>query len=87
MTLIEAVSREAVDKYVNEVEAFLQMLRDEYRMEHKIPLCPENKDNPKEHNWVMDDLVGHRCLDCGFHWCKPLNPPKAKKHFEWRGDE
>ena len=68
-------------EYINEVEAFHKMLREEYEMTHKIPLCPENKDNPKEHNWVMDDWVGHRCVDCGFHWCKPLRPPK------WKGDD
>tara|TARA_R110000751_G_C13710091_1_gene474322 strand:- start:755 stop:1168 length:414 start_codon:yes stop_codon:yes gene_type:complete len=68
-------------EYINEVEAFHKMLKEEYEMTHKIPLCPENKDNPKEHNWVMDDWVGHRCVDCGFHWCKPLRPPK------WKGDD
>ena len=70
-----------INEYVDEVEAFHKMLKEEYEMKHKIPLCPENKDNPKEHNWVMDDWVGHRCVDCGFHWCKPLRPPK------WKGDD
>jgi hypothetical protein len=76
-----------INEYVDKVEAFHKMLKEEYEMKHKIPLCPENKDEPTKHNWVMDDWVGHRCVDCGFHLGKPLSPPRAKKHFEWRGDE
>jgi hypothetical protein len=83
MTLIETVPREVVDKYVNEVEAFLQMLRDEYEMKHKIPLCPKNEEDPTEHNWDMDGY-NFCCVDCGFVWGKPLNLPRAKNHFEWR---
>ena len=78
-----------INEYVDKVEAFHKMLKEEYEMKHKIPLCPEYKNNfPgkerkvwKEHNWVMDDWVGHRCVDCGFHLGKPLSPPK------WKGDD
>jgi len=70
-----------INEYVDKVEAFHKMLKEEYEMKHKIPLCPENKDEPTKHNWVMDDWVGHRCVDCGFHLGKPLSPPK------WKGDE
>ena len=70
-----------IDEYVDKVETFHKMLVEEYEMKHKIPLCPENKDDPTEHNWVMDDWVGHRCEDCGFHWGKPLRPPK------WKGEK
>ena len=70
-----------INEYVDKVEAFHKMLKEEYEMKHKIPLCPENKDEPTKHNWVMDDWVGHRCVDCGFHLGKPLSPPK------WKGDD
>jgi hypothetical protein len=70
-----------INEYVDKVEAFHKMLKEEYEMKHKIPLCPENKDEPTKHNWTISDFVGHRCVDCGFHWGKPLYPPK------WKGDD
>ena len=70
-----------INEYVDEVEAFHKMLFKENEMKHKIPLCPENKDEPTKHNWTISDFVGHRCVDCGFHWGKPLYPPK------WKGDD
>lgn len=70
-----------INEYVDKVEAFHKMLKEEYEMKHKIPLCPEKKFQPRVHNWVMDDWVGHRCVDCGFHLGKPLSPPK------WKGDD
>jgi len=79
--------KKKIDEYVDKVEAFHKMLQDEYEMKHKIPLCSENEDDPTQHNWRMDDWVGHRCIDCNFHLGKTLSPPKAENYFDWRNEE
>jgi hypothetical protein len=66
---------EKIADYVERVETFHKMLQEEYEMKHIIPLCPENKDDPTEHDWDM----GHsafNCKVCGFEWGKTLRPPK-----------